>query len=165
MLNSKLDTWSSVAKRMDIWRFTRDVSDRLLLWNAANIAVGLMLGRRGGFMRGFGSQNVAWGIVNAAIAFIGRRVSEKRMRALDDPFALEEQRMQIRNLRLLLAVNGVLDVTYMIAGKRVASRGRILSARRGIGLGIMLQGLLLFLFDWRMYRRSFQIAPTRSEKP
>lgn len=164
MNGSKRNLSRPAGEPMDIWRFTTDVSDRLLVWNAVNIAVGLVLGRRGRFLRGLGSQNLAWGAVNTAIALIGRRVSEKRMQALDDPYVLEEQRKQTRNLRMLLAANGLLDVLYVLAGRRVARRGRILSARRGLGLGIMAQGALLFLFDWRMYRRSFWVKIAASDK-
>ncbi len=151
------DIVATAETRMDIWRFTTDVSDRLLIWNAANILIGLMLGRRGRFLRGVGSQNIGWGLMNIAIALVGRRLSEKRRQAQPDPSATDVLRHETRNLRLLLGGNGLLDVLYILVGRRVASRGRILSSRRGVGLGIMLQGVLLFLFDWRMYRRSFWI--------
>lgn len=158
MNGSKRDS-SAPLDRMDIWTFSNDVSDRLLIWNIVNIAFGLILGRRGGFLRGFASQNIGWGVINAVIAVIGRRLMQKRRIALDDLHDSQVQQVESRKIRLILAVNGLLDVLYVLAGRRLARSGRILSMQHGIGLGVMIQGVLLFLFDWRMFRRSFWVRP------
>ena len=141
----------------DIWEFSTEVSERLLAWNTFNIITGVILGRRGGFLRGFASQNIGWGIINSAIAIIGQRFNSKRMAEIDDPSDATVQAVESRNLRLILAVNGLLDIFYIFAGRRVVHRTKLFSMRRGIGAGVMVQGVLLFLFDWQMFRRSFRI--------
>jgi hypothetical protein len=141
----------------DIWTFTANVSDRLLSWNLFNIIIGLILGRGRGFLRGFASQNIGWGIINSAIALIGQHLNSKRMAALDDPGDAAVQASERRNLRWILALNGFLDILYMLAGRRLSRSSKLFSMRRGIGVGVMVQGALLFFFDWQMLRRSFWI--------
>lgn len=144
----------------DIWKFSADISERLLAWNMFNIVVGLILGRRGGFLRGFASQNVGWGLINSVIALIGHRMNSKRMTALADPSDGSVQAVESRNLRMILALNGLLDILYMMAGRRVTRGAKLFSVRHGIGVGIMVQGALLAFFDWQMLRRSFWIKPS-----
>lgn len=139
---------------LDIWQFSADVSNRLMVWNAVNIGLGVQLSRGAGFLRGIGSQGIGWGLINMAIGLIGRRSGGRRYEALENPYENDVQRRDTRNLRLLLAVNGALDVLYMLGGLRYA-RGARDSFRRGMGIGIVIQGALLFLFDWQMFRRSF----------
>lgn len=152
------DTSRAPNSALDIWQFSADVSNRLLLWNAVNFALGLFMSRIGGFWRGLGSQNIGWSIINIGIAVVGKRAGKKRYERLVDPYDLNTQRRDIRNLSLLLAVNGVLDLLYMLAGFRLA-RGARRPVRRGIGLGILVQGFMLFAFDWHMFRRSLCIMP------
>lgn len=144
----------------DIWKFSADVSDRLLVWNVFNIMAGVILGRHRGFLRGFASQNIGWGIINSAIAMIGHHFNQRRMAALDDPSDLSVQASERRNLRLILAFNGLLDILYVLGGRRLSRSAKPFSMRRGIGLGVMVQGSLLFFFDWQMLRRSFWIKPS-----
>jgi hypothetical protein len=151
---------ASEMRDVDVWKFSADVSDRLLAWNVFNIITGLILGRRGGFLRGFASQNIGWGLINSVIALLGHRFNRRRMATLDDPADPNVQQAESRNLRLILAFNGMLDILYVFAGRRLARGAKLLSMRRGIGLGVMVQGALLFLFDWKMFRRSFWIKPS-----
>lgn len=144
----------------DIWKFSTDVSNRLLAWNVFNIISGLILSRRGGFLRGFASQNIGWGLINSAIALLGQSLNRRRMYALDDPCDASVQASERRNLRLILAFNGLLDVLYMLAGRRLVRSAKLFSTRCGIGVGVIVQGALLFLFDWQMFRRSFWIKPS-----
>ncbi len=148
---------ASEMRDIDVWKFSADVADRLLAWNVFNIITGLVLGRRGGFLRGFASQNIGWGLINSAIALLGHRFNRRRMATLDDPADPNVQQAESRNLRLILAFNGLLDILYVFAGRRLARGAKLLSMRRGVGLGVMVQGALLFLFDWKMFRRSFGI--------
>lgn len=156
MNGSRHDTSPAQSDGMDIWQFSSDVSNRLLFWNSLNVAAGLLIGRGSRFWRALASQNVGWGAINIAIAVFGKRSSTKRQSTLSEPFSIAVQRRDTRRLRVLLAANGVLDLVYMAGGFRLARRSKHL-ARRGIGLGVLVQGLLLFVFDWRMLRRSFYI--------
>lgn len=155
--NQRTSAQASEMLRPDVWKFSTDVSDRLLTWNMLNIVTGMILGRSGGFLRGFASQNIGWGLINSAIAVFGNRLNRRRIASLDDPFDPSVQQVQSRNLRLILAFNGLLDILYIFAGRRVARGAKPLSVRRGAGWGIVVQGTLLFLFDWIMFRRSFWI--------
>jgi hypothetical protein len=147
-------------RESDIWEFSADVSEQLLTWNMFNIIAGVIISRRGGVLRGFASQNIGWGMINSAIALLGHRMNLRRMATIDDPEDPAVQRAESRNLRLILAVNGLLDILYILGGRRIARGTNLLSMRRGIGLGIMVQGALLFLFDWKMLRRSYRIRPS-----
>jgi hypothetical protein len=151
---------ASEMRDIDVWKFSANVSDRLLAWNVFNIIAGLILGRGRGFLRGFASQNIGWGLVNSAIAILGHRFNRRRMAALNNPADPSIQEAESRNLRLFLAFNGLLDLLYVLAGRRLARGARLFSVRRGAGLGAMVQGALLFLFDWQMLRRSFWIKPS-----
>lgn len=148
---------ASEMPRIDVWKFSAEVSDRLLAWNVFNIITGVILGRRGGFLRGFASQNIGWGLINSVIALLGHRFNRRRMVSLDDPADPSIQQTESRNLRLILAFNGLLDILYVFAGRRLTRGAKLLSMRWGVGLGVMVQGALLFLFDWKMFRRSFWI--------
>lgn len=156
-LNQLTSAPASETRDGDIWEFSAEVSDRLLAWNVFNIIAGVILGRRKGFLRGFASQNVGWGIINSGIALMGNRVSSQRRTALDDPSDPAVQRVEGRNLRLILALNGLLDILYVLAGRQITRGTGLFSMRRGVGVGIMVQGALLFIFDWKMFRRSFRI--------
>lgn len=127
---------------MTLWRFQKRLTGMLLGWAVASIAVGLRLGRGGDELRrGVGEQFVGWGLVNAAIAFIGRRPPPENA-------ALEDAAARQRTLSRLLWVNTGLDVIYVLGGRRtLRGRGATSARWRGRGLGIVVQGGFLFFFD------------------
>lgn len=133
---------------MDIWHFSRVVSLRLFLWNILNALVGLFLARRSLFWRGVGSQNVGWAFINLMIAVVGGYFTQRRLDRLHDPYGSESKVREARNLYRLLWINAGLDVLYMITGGFIAvMRGGRRVFVRGIGVGIIVQGFLLFVFD------------------
>lgn len=133
---------------MTIWDFSQQLSQRLVRWNLINILGGLWLAGRGGFWRGFGSQNIGWGVINIAIAAVGSIMTRRRYQTLPNPDAPVIQRQESRNLKRLLLLNAGLDIFYMFGGLRFArSRAWHDQQQQGIGYGIILQGLLLFIFD------------------
>lgn len=132
-----------------IWKTQEEVSRRLLAWNLINVAVGTALqitGRGKPVLRAFGSQNIGWGVINMGIAVIGRRMGRRRA-ALPDTQTPATLHKESRNLRRLLWVNAGLDLFYMLGGLTMARRNKDNPNMRGNGLGIVLQGLLLFIFD------------------
>ncbi|MBC8170802.1 MAG: hypothetical protein H7X77_04000 [Anaerolineae bacterium] len=133
---------------MNIWEFSNQLSQRLFRWNLLNILSGLWLASRGGFWRGFGSQNIGWGIINIAIAAVGSIMMRRRYKTLPDPNTPTIQRQESRSLKRLLLLNAGLDIFYMLGGWRFA-RSRTWNdyQAQGIGYGIIIQGLLLFIFD------------------
>jgi hypothetical protein len=122
------------------------------------------------FWRGFGAQAVGWGLVDAAIALLGRWVSQRRRAALTDsggdPLSPDVLERQARNLRRLLWVNTGLDVLYVAGGLALAMAGircsgpslagmRAMAVSwRGHGWGIVAQGGFLFFFDLIHARRA-----------
>jgi carboxylesterase len=130
-----------------IWEFQDVLTRRLLLWSALSVVAGaLMLVFGDPFWRGFGLQAVVWGIIDAGIAFFGRRASEKRRLAnLGGPSIAERE---AGNLRRLLWINTGLDVLYVAGGiVLIYTIGQGDPFARGNGWGIVAQGGFLFFFD------------------
>ncbi|WP_343417212.1 hypothetical protein [Candidatus Flexifilum breve] len=130
---------------MDIWRFQRLLSVRLIQWALASIGIGALLSLGTKFWRGVGSQFVGWGVVNIAIAYFGGRMADQRIQTLPDPYAKDVLRKEGVNLQRLLWINALLDLFYMRGGQWLTGKGG--AFRRGMGVGIFLQGLALFVFD------------------
>ena len=132
---------------MTIWQFQHTLSKRLLQWSGASAALGLAMSLLGRFWRGVGSQFLGWAAVNAAIAVGGSFVAEQR-RVREADSALPKGMMREANkLQRLLRVNAALDIVYMLGGLWMLGRNRQKPWLRGVGLGIILQGLFLFVFD------------------
>ncbi|MBC8098943.1 MAG: hypothetical protein H7Y11_05835 [Armatimonadetes bacterium] len=131
---------------MTIWAFSALVSRRLWRWNVINMVAGALLVGRTGFWRGFGSQNLAWGVINIAIAVFGTVANRRRLKTIADPLAPQVVAKETHNLRRLLLINAGLDVVYMLGGWRFAASSTD-AQRQGVGWGIVLQGALLLIFD------------------
>jgi hypothetical protein len=131
---------------MTIWTFQRAVSRRLATWAAVSATLGgfMSLGRSA-FWRGVGAQFIGWAVVNLAIALFGQRAALKRERRPDahNPAVL---RKEASGMFTLLWFNAGLDILYMIGGAWLARRAHS-DGGKGTGVGIILQGLFLFVFD------------------
>jgi hypothetical protein len=134
---------------MNIWSFHQLVSGRLLQLNLLNVWVGQRLAKStSAFWRGVGSQNVGWGMINLAIAVFGSLATRRRLDKLENPMDTSIMRKEASSLRRALWINTGLDVFYIAGGWRLARKsGAEKLMRRGIGIGIVLQGALLFGFD------------------
>ena len=123
-----------------IWRFESDLTNRLLVWSILSLLSGLYIWfATNEFGRGFGIQLVAWGAVDAAIAFVGARTAARR-KSTADP---QNEALFIRKV---LWINFGLDVFYILGGFWVI-QAYSESFWQGTGWGIVLQGAFLFLFD------------------
>lgn len=91
---------------------------------------------------GVARQAVGWGLVDLAIAGWGARglVRSRRAGADDDVAAAA----RARRLARVTGANAVADVGYVVAGALLAARS---PARRGDGLGIVVQGAALLWLD------------------
>lgn len=120
--------------------FTETVTRRLLGWSAISVAAGLPLAAsRQPVLRGLGQQFVAWGAIDGAIAVAGRWFSRRNAEADGE---------EINKLRRLLLINAGLDVLYVSGGAALAvRRGQDDPYWRGVGLGIVVQGGFLLIFD------------------
>lgn len=136
---------------MTIWQFSEQVSRHLLAWNLVNFLAGAVLALGGpttpdpARRRGLASQFMGWAFINIGIAVLGSWATERRRASLPDPNALEVVAREARNLSHLLWINAGLDVLYMIGGARLRRNPR--PSLSGAGSGIIVQGLLLLIFD------------------
>lgn len=147
---------------MSIWSFQRVLSQRLLAWNILNFTGGLIfLLSSSKFFQGLGSQFAGWAVVNAAIAIFGQTSAENRHLRLPDADTPERRIREAGNLRAILWVNAALDVLYVIGGVRLFTRKNSGERLRGIGLGIVFQGIFLFVFDLI----HTQNVPDQSQQP
>lgn len=134
-------------EQMNIWEFNNRLTSRLLNINLANIEIGRRLIKsKRPFLRGIGTQALAWGVINIGIAIIGGNSTRRRLDALDDPFDKQTIQQEKRKLRRILMINTPLNLLYVWGGSRLARHGKSATARAN-GLGVILQGLILFGFD------------------
>jgi len=131
---------------MNIWNFQKLLSQRLLKWAGVSTVLGVVMSFFGVFWRGVGSQFVGWAAINAAIAVGGDFAAQQRRATRPDSDTPKSYLREGNTLRRLLMINSGLDVLYMIGGMWTARRTRK-PWLRGVGLGVILQGLALFIFD------------------
>jgi len=132
--------------KTDIWQFQAQLAEKLLAWGGASMAGGiavLLSGDR--FWRGFGSQCVGWGVIDALIAAFGLRGARTKADT-PDAHTPERQTRERTTLRRILWINFGLDVGYITGGAALTQdkHDRFL---RGVGWGIVVQGSFLFVFD------------------
>jgi hypothetical protein len=109
----------------------RTISTRLLLWSlpwmgASILGLTLSTDEK---TKGFWSMSGAWGFINSAIAMIGFLTPEP----------------ELENLRNLLLINAGVDVLYIATGVFMLTRAE--SFWQGAGLGVVIQGTFLLIFD------------------
>ena len=129
-----------------IWDFERLVSRRLLLWAFPSMLAGLGLILFGNaFWRAFGIQFLAWGAVDALIAWLGLRNLNHKV---DTRKSYAEEAQEASRMRNILWINNALDVLYVASGAAlVYFLGSEAQFWQGTGWGIILQGTFLFVFD------------------
>lgn len=134
---------------MNIWHFSRLVTDRLLRWGVASMVVGVLLQRhRDPLWKGIGAQSVGWGLIDALIALVGGISAQNKIASLPNPGDVQAQNEQKSSLKKILWLNAGLDVLYVLGGAWMARRDKGDGVMRGHGVGIMLQGSFLFVFDF-----------------
>lgn len=121
----------------------------LLAWGAASIVAGpLALLGRDALWRQFGIQTFSWGAIDALLAFFGRRgARSKAARRARGLLTAADELREARRFRAILLLNAGLDVLYIVGGAVLAWRQWAQRGRRGMGLGIIPQGVFLLLYD------------------
>lgn len=129
----------------DIWAYQSAITRRLLTWSLFSLIAGLVMQVGGAALRAVGMQFVAWGAIDAGIALVGQNQSRKRQAGADanTPAILAAETSKLRRL---LWLNTALDVLYLLGGLAAARRQGD-ERWRGHGLGILIQGGFLFIFD------------------
>lgn len=134
------------VKSISVGSIQRQIGVLLLVWSALSICAGLLLIFLGiPFWRGVGLQGVVWGIIDAGIALFGL-ASSRRKGSRPDALTPTVLRREAKGLRRLLLVNVGLDVVYILAGIIVLLTFDTPFAH-GNGVGILIQGGFLLLFD------------------
>jgi len=121
----------------------------LLGWGLLSVIAGFVVQRNPqSFWKQFGLQALLWGAIDAALALFGLTGANKKEEryALGELGTTDEQK-EARNFYRILLINTGLDIGYVAAGAWLMQRFTTRSDRRGMGLGILVQGLWLFLFD------------------
>lgn len=130
---------------MTIWSLQARISRYLLVWSALSIIGGSFLLFPAPFWRGVGVQGLVWGAIDAAIAGFGL-ASLRRKRRRPDANTSETLLREARSLRRALLINAGLDVLYALGGVIVLTNLTTEFAR-GNGVGIIVQGGFLLVFD------------------
>lgn len=123
-----------------------------MLWNAVNAAVGftlIALQLKRPYWRALAAQAVGWALVNIGIGLVGRKLTARRFSSNPNPYDSHVLMREEKSLRRLLWINtALLDPLYIIGGWFLArSRGSGSEHWRGTGHGIIVQGVLLLVFD------------------
>ncbi|MCU0493624.1 MAG: hypothetical protein MUD01_18710 [Chloroflexaceae bacterium] len=133
----------------NFFRYQYDKLGILLGWGVGNSIGGLLLLLvPSAFWRQFGMQAFSWGAIDAALAVFGRRGTRKKaaryaIGQLND----EAMHKEANRFRQILLINAGLDVLYIASGLFTAARYADRPGRRGMGLGIAVQGLFLLIYD------------------
>ena len=115
------------------------LSNVLLAWGGVNMLTGMaLLFVRNAVLRHIGVQSIVWGAIDAAIALLGRRNADRQRGNVTK---------HARSFQRLVAVNAGLDVLYMLGGRALITGAQGRPERTGAGIGIVVQGTFLFLFD------------------
>ncbi len=128
----------------------------LWAWGVGSVAAGVpALLSRDQRIRQAGIQAIAWGAIDAALAWFGRRGARAKISrgANDGP-------RQARRFRTILLINALLDVGYVASGAALLRGARGRDERTGMGLGIVIQGLFLLVYDsvlaWMVGRQMWE---------
>lgn len=134
---------------MNYWEFNRLMLKRLMGWNIVNVATGIALARNEDpHIKGIGTQAFGWGAINLGIVLFGRLTTQRRIEKLEDPLDPALMADENRKLYRLLWINNRLNLLYMLfGGWLAATKGRDNAQMRGNGIGIVIQGALLFIHD------------------
>lgn len=120
----------------------------LLAWGIANVLGGLVAGRhKNPIVKHTGLQAAGWGTIDAALALFGIRGAQAAQSRLErGEIGDTEQLQAAKGFRRILLINAGLDVGYVLGGALLALKSSR-DDRKGMGLGIILQGLFLLAYD------------------
>ena len=144
-----MSKFSTDERAFNLFRFQMEALPVLIGWAIGSMGSGLLwLRSKSTFMAGLGGQFVLWGIIDGIIAALGLRGAAGGMRCLANGALSEtEHILQTRRFERFVWVNAGLDVLYILGGGWLAQRNPNDPRRRGMGMGIVLQGGFLLVWD------------------
>ena len=95
-------------------------------------------------VQGFGLQALIWGTIDSIIALTALYTVYRRSRRYPDEYRDIAETARIRRL---LRMNGRLDIVYVLGGIAIIALCRADPFFVGNGVGIVIQGSFLLLFD------------------
>lgn len=134
---------------MNIWAFQLKLTNRLIAWGSASILLGLflfLLPKR--ILKGLGIQFIGWGFVDLVIALLGKRstISKAKSKHHHSPKIIQDETERFKRILLF---NSIADIFYGILGLLVIfKKGNSDPLWIGQGIGIIIQGAFLFMFDF-----------------
>lgn len=125
------------------FRFQHRALGVLWVWGLGSVAAGApMLLSRDQRIRQAGIQAVVWGAIDAVLAWFGRRGARAKI-----SHGQNDGLREARRFRTILLINAGLDVGYVAGGWALLRGARGRDQRVGMGLGIVVQGLFLLIYD------------------
>jgi hypothetical protein len=133
----------------NLYRFQRRAMPVLLGWALGSIVAGaLWLRDPGRFLRGAGGQFVAWGVIDGLIALLALRgAGRKQVGWQANAITPLQHAQEAEQFEKIVWANAALDVGYVLAGRWWSRRNPDDPWRRGMGLGVMVQGAFLLVWD------------------
>ena len=135
--------------KFNLFEFQRRAMPVLLGWASGSIASGLLwLAAPDQWLRGLGSQFAGWGLIDGIIALLALRGAARNAdRLAAGAVDAQEHDRQARQFEAIVWANAALDVGYALGGYGLLKRSPDHEGRRGMGVGIMIQGLFLLAWD------------------
>ncbi len=131
------------------WAWQERALGGLLAWGAGSVVAGAAFTRAAdNAVRHTARQAAGWGIVDLVLAVNGRRTAPQRGRMA----SAEETAEAVHRFRRILAINAALDVGYVLGGAMLLRSAGTDRRRAGTGLGIIVQGLFLGIYDVLLLR-------------
>ncbi len=146
----------------EIYRFQWVLSLQLLAWSVLCLLAGTVIltatfdPPAGPLLQGIAIQALIWGGVDGVLAIWGLLRSRSGARMAPDEY---RSIRETRRMRRILRVNARLDVLYVLIGLALAFVFRDRPAVAGHGIGVVIQGFFLMLFDALQARRLPANAP------
>ena len=140
---STLSVPDSVTPKNDyaILELQNQAMNHLLIWSGLSVAAGaVMIFQPSRVIRDFGIQNLAWGSIDAGIAYFAKNSLDKKRHSVS--FSPKKEKRQFKRI---LLINTGLDILYMIAGYMLIRSNK--ERLKGHGYGVLTQGAFLFVFD------------------
>lgn len=134
---------------LNLYRFQRSAMPVLLGWALGSIVTGVLWMRNPSrFLRGIGGQFFAWGAIDGLIALLALRGAwgkvEKWQAGEITPLQHDREADQFEKI---VWANAALDVGYVLGGRWWSRRNPDDPRHRGMGLGVMVQGAFLLVWD------------------
>jgi len=145
-----------------IWDFQTRLTRRLLVWSAFSMLFStLTIFSANLLLRGLAIQFFAWGSIDAGIALFGAYASAQKRSRVQATGSAENEAQESRWLERILWINTALDVLYILGGFwLMQTKGVESPLWSGHGLGIVIQGGFLFLFDFYHALALRKLRPT-----